>query len=194
MLNVLIAGVGGQGNILASRVIAECAVEKCFAVKTSETIGMAQREGTVVSHVRFGKEVYSPMIAEGQGDILIGMEIAESARSLNKLKSQAKLIINDYAIIPAAVSLGKCNYDIDAIKDFILKHYPDTIFIPASTIAIASGSIRTTNVVMLGAIAKLGMLPFTPEELLNKILELIPEKHLKLNQQAFQAGVDYIES
>lgn len=190
MYNILIAGVGGQGNLLASRVIAECAIRKKLSVKTSETIGMAQREGAVVSHVRIGENVYSPLIGDGKGDILIGMELAEAARNLNKLNKEAKVMVNDYTIVPAMVSIGKGKYLVSELKEFIKSNFSDGFFIPASQIAIELGNVRATNVVMLGALAKLNILPFSKEDFTQVLQELLPPKLHQMNLKAFEAGLN----
>ena len=194
MFNILIAGVGGQGNVLASRVIAECAIKKGLHVKTAETIGMAQREGTVVSHLRIGKIVNSSLVSEGKGDLLIGMEIAEGARSLSKLNKDAKIIINDYSIVPAMVSIGMGTYQEKEIKDYLKKYFPKTLFIRASSLALEIGTLKVTNVIMLGSSVQSGFLPFSSDEIWFALKELLPEKLHAINKKAFQSGIEAVKA
>lgn len=187
--DIIIAGVGGQGTVLASRMLAQAAMEQGMAVRTAENIGMAQREGSVQSHVRIGQPDFGPLIPEGAADLLIAFEPAEAARSLQILKPQGTALINQTTIVPVTVSLGQSKYPQEAIVEHIQKRVSFAKFISAADLATAAGNFRTANVVMLGAAAGLGILPFSAETLLKTMLSMLPEKVRDVNQKAFEAGM-----
>jgi len=127
-LDILISGVGGQGSVLASRALALAAMEQGLAVRTSEVIGMAQREGSVVSHVRIGEELYGAIIPDRRADFLLGLELAETARALNKLKPGGTVLAGTTTIVPATVQLGLSTYDREAITNYIKKQAGKVFF------------------------------------------------------------------
>lgn len=127
-LDILISGVGGQGSVLASRALALTAMERGLAVRTSEVIGMAQREGSVVSHVRIGEELYGAIIPDRRADFLLGLELAETARALNKLKPGGIVLTGTTTIVPATVQLGLSTYDREAITNYIKKQAGKVFF------------------------------------------------------------------
>jgi len=188
--NVLVAGVGGQGVILASDIMSEVFMEAGYDVKKSEVHGMAMRGGIVTSHFRFGKKVYSPLIKEGEVDILFAFEQLEGLRWVNHLKPNGKIVMNDHKINPPAVNLGEMEYPKD-IPDTIRLKFKDLYLIKGTEIASQLGDTRAANVVLLGAISKLFEVG---EELwLNTILKYLPSKVHELNRKAFSAGRDQIQ-
>ena len=188
--NVLVAGVGGQGVILASDIMSEVFMEVGFDVKKSEVHGMAMRGGIVTSHFRFGKKVYSPLIKEGDVDILFAFEQLEGLRWLNHLKPNGKIIMNDHKINPPAVNLGEMEYP-KSIPGMIQSKFKDFYLVKGTEIALELGDVRAANVVLLGAISKI----FDVEEniWLKKILNYLPPKVHDLNRKAFFTGRDQIQ-
>lgn len=191
-MNILIAGVGGQGIILASRAIAETALAAELPVRTAETIGMAQREGPVVSHIRIGALTYGPLIPRGAADILVACEPAEGARNLPFLKRGGRAIISTSPVIPVSVSLGTSSYDLSSILHFLQNHIDKPYFLDAASLAREAGSLKALNMVMLGALSTLE-LPFPAEELLSTALKLLPPEIHQVNSRAFALGRQALE-
>lgn len=187
-LDVVIAGVGGQGSVLASRVIAQAAMANGWEVRTTETIGMAQREGSVVSHVRIGSKLYGALVPDQQADILFGLELAETARALNKLKPGGVIVANHGKVVPASVSLGLSHYDEEPIRESLYRKTNRVVLADADRLAKEAGSIKAVNVVLLGVLSALPELPFQPDDLLERILESVPQKAVAINQEAFRLG------
>ena len=187
--NILVAGVGGQGVILASDIMSEVFMEAGFDVKKSEIHGMAMRGGIVTSHFRFGKKVYSPLIKEGEVDILFAFEQVEGLRWINHLKPKAKIVMNDNKINPPAVNLGEMEYP-KGIPETIGSKFKDFYLVKGTEIALQIGDIRAANVVLLGAISKL--FDVNEEIWLNTILGHLPPKVHELNKKAFSAGRNQI--
>jgi indolepyruvate ferredoxin oxidoreductase beta subunit len=187
--NILVAGVGGQGVILASDIMCEVFMEAGFDVKKSEVHGMAMRGGIVTSHFRFGKKVYSPLIKQGEVDILFAFEQVEGLRWLNHLRFNGKVVMNDHKVNPPIVNLGEMEYP-KAIPEIIKSKFKDFYLIRGTEIALQMGDARAANVVLLGAISKLFEVG---EDLwLNTILKYLPAKVHELNRKAFSAGRDQI--
>jgi indolepyruvate ferredoxin oxidoreductase beta subunit len=183
-MNIVIAGVGGQGTVLASKIIAEAAAVSGYsAVRTGETIGMSQRGGSVVSFVRFG-ECDSPYFAKGQADLLIAFEICEAARSLPYLKKGGKAVINDLQINPVTVSLGNAVYDTEKMKSYINEN-ASAVFLNALDIAKTTGSEKCVNTVMLGAAAASDVLPLSKESIIAAIEKNVKPKFIEMNITAF---------
>jgi indolepyruvate ferredoxin oxidoreductase, beta subunit len=183
--NILVAGVGGQGVILASDIMCEVFMEAGYDVKKSEIHGMAMRGGIVTSHFRFGKKVYSPLIKEGEVDILFAFEQLEGLRWLNHLKRGAKIVMNDNKVNPPAVNLGEMQYP-KGIPEIIGSKFKGFYLIKGTDIALQIGDIRAANVVLLGAISKL--FDVKEELWLSTILGHLPPKVHELNKKAFSAG------
>lgn len=184
--NILIVGVGGQGTLLTSRIIAQVAVQMGFDVKVSEVHGMAQRGGSVVSQVRYGEKVYSPIIKKGDADIILAFEKIEAARWLDYLKPDGLVIINDERVDPLPVLSGKTQYPND-IVDKIKKLVTNTIEVNATDIAIKCGNIKTANVVLLGILTAAMGIPV--EEVEKAIREMVPAKAIEVNLVAFKEGL-----
>ena len=183
--NILLSGVGGQGIILASDIMAEVFLEAGFDVKKSEVHGMAQRGGSVTSHVRFGKKVYSPIIKQGDVDILFSFEQLESLRWLNYVKPDGVILLNNHKINPPAVNLGQMEYPKD-IPGIIRKRFDRFHLVDGTKLAFEAGDIRAANVVLLGTISKL----FDMEESLwiETVLVHLPAKVHEINRKAFAMG------
>lgn len=184
--DILIAGVGGQGVVLASRLLALAAIKAGFHVSTAETIGMSQRGGSVSSHVRIGDEIFGSLIPVGQADLLLGLEPAETLRNLPFLRNGGKVLVNTHAIPPASKPPGSPEYDPVALLSFLSAYYPDIFCSDFTELAEQEGTQRAANVAMLGAAAGARVLPF-PEETLKAILNTeIPEKYRAVNKAAFE--------
>lgn len=188
-LNIVIAGVGGQGTVLASRVLAQVALNKGLMVRTSETIGMAQREGSVQSHVRIGSSEFGPVIGAGQADMIIGFEPAEAARAAGLLKNNGLMLVNFQVIRPVSVTLGAAVYPEEELEEFFKQLPAKVQSIKAFDAAVAAGSFRTVNTVMLGVMVATGRLPFSQEEVLQALFELLPQRVREVNERAFKLGV-----
>lgn len=186
LTNIIISGVGGQGTLLASKILSCAAGKKSLFVRTSETIGMAQRGGSVSSHLRIDAREVSPIIPNGAGDIMLAFEPAEGARMLPKMKRGAHAVVSTSTIIPTNVSLGKGVYLYDEYIAAIKSKLPEAVFIDGAALALEAGDIRTLNIVILGAAAE--MLPFTKEELTEAIKECVKPKLLEMNMKAFRLG------
>lgn len=188
--NCLLCGVGGQGTVLASRLIARTAMNLgCFA-RTAETIGMAQRGGSVVSHARWALDrssILSPIVPPGSADVLIAFESGEAVRCLSYLKTGGAVIVSDLAIPSVPMSLSGAEYKAEPFIAFVKSQVKRTIVVDAAAIAAASGSARTLNVGLIGAACR--ALGFTPDELLNTLGERMDGKMLEMNRRAFEAGM-----
>lgn len=187
--NIIIAGVGGQGTLLASKIISTAATREKLFVRTSETIGMAQRGGSVSSHVRIGAQRVSPVIPPHHADILLGFEPAEAARMAPLLSPCAKGVVNTDMIIPTNVSLGKGVYCADEYLALLRRILPDGIFLSAAPLAREAGDARTLNIVMLGAACGAGFLPFSGEAVREAMGECVRPKLLAMNEKAFALGM-----
>ena len=183
--NILLVGVGGQGILLAAEILSETCMLAGFDVKKSEIHGMSQRGGSVVSHVRFGKQVFSPIVPEGEGDILFGFELMESYRSLGLLKPGATVVANDLCIAPPSVLMGQEVYPTDLpfkIQDL----FPDFILVDGQGLAIEAGNARAANTVLLGAVSK--RLPIAENFWVQSIERMVPKKAIAVNLKAFEMG------
>jgi len=187
--NILVAGVGGQGVILASDIMSEVFMEAGYDVKKSEVHGMAMRGGIVTSHFRFGKKVYSPLIKQGEVDILFAFEQLEGLRWVDHLGANGKIVMNDHKINPPAVNLGEMEYP-KTIPEKIKSKFKDFYLVKGTEIALELGDARAANVVLLGAVSKL----FDVNEglWLKTILNYLPPKVHELNKKAFSEGRDQI--
>lgn len=191
--DILLAGVGGQGTVLASRILAEAAVKAGFSVKTSETIGMAQREGSVTSHVRIGQEVWSPLISPGGADLLVGLEPAEAARNLGFLQKDGTLLVNEGRVLPVTVAAGISKYDTGRIREYLLASCPGRVkFFDGTALARAAGNEKTLNAVMLGALCALNVIPLARELILESLLGMVPPRTAQMNQEAFNLGYETV--
>jgi len=189
--DLLITGVGGQGNILASDIVCEVALASGCDVKKTDTLGMAQRGGSVISHVRFGEHVFSPLIEEGQVDILLAFEKLEGVRWASFLKPGALAVVNNFEQHPSSVSLGLAHYPDDMEVNEILKQRTDRIFLVEGTqSATKLGNGRTLNIYMLGCLSTL--LSFSVDVWKQVITAHLPVRLVELNILAFDTGREEI--
>lgn len=186
--NIMLAGVGGQGTVLASKLIAQSAMNHRQNARTAETIGMAQRGGCVVSHVRIGEELHSPMIPQGSADLLIGFEPAEAVRCLPYLREGGTVVVSSKAIKPVTASLSGSDYNGAEMLAFLKQQVEKLIVVDGEGICAQCGSAKVLNVALLGAAAASGVLGLTLEQLLETIRQRIPERFLDSNLKALSAG------
>lgn len=191
-LNVMIVGVGGQGTLLTSRVIGSVGIGDGHDVKVSEVHGMSQRGGSVVTYVRIGDKVDSPIIEKGQADVIIAFEELEALRWFDYIKDDGLLIINNQKINPMPVIIGKAKYP-DQIIDRIKANFNNVIVIPALRIAEECGNIKAVNMVLVGVLAN--YLKINKNLWIDALILNVPQKFLELNLQAFErgynGGIDY---
>jgi indolepyruvate ferredoxin oxidoreductase beta subunit len=199
-INFLLAGVGGQGTILASDVLVNVGLAAGFQAKQAEVHGMSQRGGSVTSHVRWGKVVYSPLIGAGETDVLLAFEELEALRSLNAMRPGALVLVNTQVIEPlTAISGGQAYPDHESVRLAFARLTPDLEFINGEEIAGALGNLKAANVVLLGALSALlerggqAGAGLTPEVWLKVITERVPPKYVELNRKAFLAGREAVE-
>ncbi len=185
--NIFLSGVGGQGTILASNILGEVFLKAGYDVKKSEVHGMAQRGGDVTTHFRFGKKVYSPLIAYGEADFLISFELLEALRYINWVKPEGKIVINQQTILPPAVSLGQMEYPRDVERTFKKYFRHNVRMINGQEIARKLGNIQAANVVLIGAFSN-----FFPEikeeQWTDAIRALLAAKLHELNIKGFHEG------
>lgn len=184
--NLLLVGVGGQGTILASKIIATVLAERGYDVKMSEVHGMAQRGGSVVTQVRYGEKVYSPLIESDQADFVLAFERLEAARYLRYLKPGGTVIVNDLALPPLPVLLGQRAYPAETV-DLLKAKAGRVILIDAAAVANEAGNYRTQNVVLVGALAQvLGVAELAVWE--EALRGLVPPKTIEANLKALRLG------
>ena len=183
--NILLVGVGGQGTLLASEILSETFMLAGFDVKKSEIHGMSQRGGSVVSHVRFGREVFSPTVPEGEGDVLFGFELLETYRALPLMRAGAKVVVNDYRISPPAVLLGQEVYP-EGIAEKIHSIFPDFLLVDGLAMATTAGNQKAANTVLLGAVST--RLSIDEKHWLAALEKMVPARALEVNLRAFHMG------
>ncbi len=188
----LLVGVGGQGILLAGDILAQVGLRAGYDVKKAEVHGMAQRGGSVVSHVRWAEKVLSPLIGRGEVDYLLALEKLEALRYIEMLRPGGTALINDYAIPPLSVSTGKDAYpDDERMRRVISEVTEDFHLLRGTKLAEELGEARAANVVMLGALSALLDVP--PEVWLEVIAERVPERYAELNRRAFLRGREAME-
>jgi len=187
-INFLVVGVGGQGALLASNVLAEVGILAGFDVKKAEVHGMSQRGGSVNSHVRWGEQINSPVIGAGQVDVLISLEKLETLRYLDMLRKDGLALVGEFKIPPLTVSSGAEIYpDDERIRRVVHQVTQDLLFVPTLRLAEEAGTTRAHNVVLLGALsARIEDAP--PETWLQVIEARVPQKYMALNRKAFELG------
>lgn len=186
--NLILAGVGGQGIVLASRLIAHAALQAGLMVRTSETIGMAQRGGSVVSHLRLGDDVQSPRLPFSSATAIIGFEPAEAARNLHYLAPGGTVIISAAPVRPVTSSLGNDAYDAAAVIDFLRRRVRRLVVVDGETLCAAAGSTKVLNVGLLGAAAAAGVLGIDRDQLAAAVTALLRPKLVAVNLAALDAG------
>jgi len=185
--SILFICVGGQGTILASKILSEGLLRNGYDVKMSEVHGMAQRGGSVTTQVRFGEKVYSPLIEKGKADAIVAFEKSEALRALPYLKEGGHLIVNDYEIHPVPVLIGLEKYP-EGVNEALRSTAENTVIIKAAEIAKDLGNMKAQNVVLLGALLKaLDIKEVNWEEV---VASLVPAKAVELNKKALVAGME----
>lgn len=185
--SIMIVGVGGQGTLLASRLLGAALLSENYDVKVSEVHGMSQRGGSVVTYVKYGEEVFSPIVREGQADFILAFEQLEAARWLPFLKKGGTIIANSQKIDPMPVVIGNAQYP-DGVLEAIRATGADLVEADALSLAVEAGSPKAVNVVLIGVMAARMELPYTVWE--KAIRETVPEKFLEMNLKAFKLGFE----
>ena len=185
-MNIMVVGVGGQGTLLTSRIIGYTAMQAGYEVKISEVHGMAQRGGSVVTYIRYGKNVFEPVVEEGQADVLIAFERLEALRYAHYLKKDGKIIVNDCRIDPMTVVIGAAQYPKNVIENLSIDHV--VYAIDGDSAVKKLGNPKVLNTVVLGLAAK--HIGFSEEEWLSVIKKTVPQKTIDINVAAFKYGYE----
>lgn len=185
MADAILAGVGGQGNVLSARILAEVALQTGFDVKTSEVHGMAQRGGSVVCMVRWGREIHSPLIPRGRADFLLAFELLEGLRYLEYLRPGGTAVVNDYRLDPLTVLRGDARYPEDALE-VIRAHAGACVVLDARETAARAGSPRALGSCLLGVLSR--FLDFPVEAWDEALRRLVPFRAVDANLRAFAMG------
>ena len=183
--NIMIVGVGGQGSLLASKLLGRILLGKGYDVKVSEVHGMSQRGGSVVTYVRFGEKVFSPVIDKGEADYIVSFELLEAARWTEYLKPGGKIVVNTQQINPMPVIIGAAEYPQDLTGKMVAAGI-DLNAIDALSLAESAGSSKAVNLVLMGRLSR--YFDFTEEEWLAAIEASVPQKFLEMNKTAFTLG------
>lgn len=186
--SVILCGVGGQGTVLASKLISYAAMAKGEDVKSAETIGMAQRGGSVTSHVRIGEGAFSPLIPKGKADVMIAFEPAEAVRNLSFMKEDGVLVVSKKAVKPVTASLSAKEYEADEMLEFLAKKVKRPIVVDGEKAAEELQSAKALNVVLLGAAISCNEIDISMEEIKAAISKKVPEKFHELNFKALEVG------
>lgn len=188
--NVFFCGVGGQGIILASELTSYALMKAGFDVKKSEVHGMAQRGGSVVAHLRYGKKVFSPLIEDGAADLVVAFELIEALRYVTLMSRKTRVIVNSQKIFPPSVATGRENYPVGVLEKLRALGVP--LFpVDAFKIATSLGEVRTVNMVLVGALSN--FVPVEEEDFFGVISGKVPEKYFAVNKQAFVSGRRFVE-
>lgn len=182
--NIMIVGVGGQGTLLASRILGNAVISEGYDVKVSEVHGMSQRGGSVVTYVKYGDKVFSPIIDRGEADMILAFEKLEAARALPYLKEGGTVILNDREIAPMPVIIGVAEYPDGLVADIAAK--AKVIAIDALSLSLEAGSAKAVNVVLIGVLARGS--DISKEVWIQTIKDTVPAKFLDLNLKAFELG------
>ena len=183
--NIMIVGVGGQGSLLASKLLGRLLLNEGYDVKVSEVHGMSQRGGSVVTYVRYGDKVYSPIIDKGEADFIVSFEKLEAARYAAFLKKGGKIIVNSQEIEPMPVITGAAEYPHDAIDNLIAKGV-DIDCVDALSLALEAGSSKATNIVLMGRLSK--SLDIDKDKWIEAIKQTVAPKFVEMNVKAFELG------
>jgi len=186
--NIMIVGVGGQGTLLASRILGNVAIHEGYDVKVSEVHGMSQRGGSVVTYVRYGDKVWSPVIAEGEADVILAFEELEAYRWLSYLKKDGKMLVSAQEIDPMPVIIGSMKYPENIIEKIENKG-ANVLSINALSKAIEAGNSKAVNVVLIGVLAS--QMDIEKETWIKVIENTVPPKFFEINKIAFEAGYNY---
>ncbi len=187
----LLVGVGGQGIVTASDILADVGLRAGYDVKKSEVHGMAQRGGAVTSHVRFGRRVYAPLIGRGQADFLVAFELLEALRWAHYLHPEGIALVNVQRLPPLAVTSGQARYpELEEVRQELSRRARQVHFIEGLRTAQELGNVRVAGTVILGALSTL--LPIPPALWEEALVDHVPSRYVELNRQAFRAGRDLL--
>lgn len=182
--NIILCGVGGQGTVLASKLIAATAMDKGLEVMSAETIGMAQKGGSVVSHVRIGENLYSPMIGKAEADMIIAFEPAEAVRMLPYLKKNGIIVVNSQPMLPVNAVLNEENYNAGEMLAYLEKKVERLIMPDCEKACKELGSYKVLNMVLLGAALGTGELPIAKEGVIDAIHKKVKPQFHEINEKA----------
>ena len=182
--DIILCGVGGQGTILASKLIAAAAMKKGIPVKTAETIGMAQRGGSVFSHLRLGAGEGSPLIGKKRVDLIIAFEPAEAVRQMPFLKEGGSVVVSSRPILPVSAMIGDSTYAVESIMAYLRDKVDRLTVVDSDAAARELGSMKVLNVVLLGAAVRSGALGLSEQDILAAIHERVPARFHELNEKA----------
>lgn len=187
--NIVVAGVGGQGILLAAEILGTAALKEELNVRVSEIHGMAQRGGSVISNIRIGEKVLAPTILEGSADVLLGFEPLETVRNLKFTSKNTLILMNDEPVSPSGLTTKMMSYpSLDEITEKINGFTRNVVVVEAAELAKEAGSVLTRNAVLIGGLAATGKMPVKIESLKEAIRELVPAKYLEMNMKAFELG------
>lgn len=190
-LNFLITGVGGQGTVVASDIMAAVGFAAGYDVKKSDMLGLSVRGGGVIGHVRWGDEVFSPIVPDGRGDILIAFEVLEGLRWLNQMRPNGTAIVNQQKIYPVTVASGQAEYPTTVtVEKALLDAVKNSYSVPAIDMALELGNSKVLNIALLGAAS--GLLDVKAQIWEDVIAERVPAKYKELNIKAFRKGRDWM--
>lgn len=190
--NIIMCGVGGQGTILASKLVSQTALDAGLPVRTAETIGMAQRGGSVTSHVRIGAGAYSPLVPLGTADAIIAFEPAEAVRSLPYLApGRGAVVVSRRAVPPVTAALARLEYDGAEMLGYLRQCGERVVVVDGDEVCLACGSPKVLNTALLGAAAEAGVLGFSADDLERVIRRTLPERFVEMNVQALALGAGY---
>lgn len=187
--NIVLCGVGGQGTVLASKLLAAAAMSKDIPVMSAETIGMAQRGGSVFSHLRMGDNLYSPMIETGTADLIIGFEPGETVRMLPYLKDHGHIVVSTRAVKPVTATLSGSDYDAPQMLEYLKAAVPNLTLVNADQACADIGSSKVLNMVLLGAAIRTGVLDFTISEIEDIMKYTLPEKFHEMYLRALNYNI-----
>jgi len=193
-VNIFLAGVGGQGILLAAEILGTAALKEELNVLVSEIHGMAQRGGAVISNVRIGEKVLAPTILEGTADMFLGFEPLETLRNLKFASEKTLVLMNNEPIPPPGLTTKITSYPSqEEITNKINSFTKNVIIVGAAKLAKEAGSIVTRNIVLIGGLAATGKMPVKIQSLEEAIRELVPAKYTEMNMKAFELGYDYVQ-
>ena len=187
--NILICGVGGQGIVLTSKLIAATAMEHDIPVMSAETIGMAQKGGSVFSFLRLGDDIYCPMFPEKTADIIIGFEPAEAVRMLPYLRDGGQVVVNTHPILPVTATLSGSDYTGNEMLDYLQRNVENVVLVDGNHAIEEIGSPKVLNMVMLGAAVRNGVLPFSVDDIEDTMKKTVRPQFVELNSKALRYDI-----
>ena len=187
--NILICGVGGQGIVLTSKLIAATAMEHDIPVMSAETIGMAQKGGSVFSFLRLGDDIYCPMFPEKTADIIIGFEPAEAVRMLPYLRDGGQVVVNTHPIMPVTATLSGSDYTGNEMLDYLQRNVENVVLVDGNRAIEEIGSPKVLTMVMLGAAVRNGVLPFSVDDIEDTMKKTVRPQFVELNSKALRYDI-----